>query len=109
MSESVGRIKASSAYRCRVQPAEMCPRAQPVRDILPRIRRALYVNIRRVSGVHRETAAVKPFGQLDDPRRRVLIQALAAGFFSSAGSAAAQIFGTPPKKLPAGQSIYRLS
>src|SRR5437899_4597960 len=53
--------------------------------------------------------AVRPFGQLDDPRRRVLIQALAAGFFSSAGGAAAQILGTTPRKLPPGQSIYRVS
>jgi hypothetical protein len=46
---------------------------------------------------------------LDDPRRRILIQALAAGFFTSAGSAAAQIFGRSPGRLPAGQSIYRIS
>src|SRR5712692_2688387 len=55
------------------------------------------------------SAAVRPFGQLDDPRRRVLLQALAAGIFSSAGSATAQLFGTAPKKLPPGQSIYRVS
>src|SRR5260370_41977037 len=53
--------------------------------------------------------AVRPFGQLNDPRRRVLIQALAAGVFSSAGSAAAQLFGTAPRELPPGQSIYRVS
>jgi hypothetical protein len=53
---------------------------------------------------------VRPFGVLDDPRRRILIQALSAGLFSLAGGAAAQsIFGTTPKKLPAGQSIYRVS
>jgi hypothetical protein len=46
---------------------------------------------------------------LEDPRRRILIQALAAGFFSSAGGAAAQMFGRAPGQLPAGQSIYRLS
>ena len=40
---------------------------------------------------------MKRWGELDDPRRRVLIQALAAGLFSSAGGAAAQsIFGTAP-------------
>ncbi len=50
-----------------------------------------------------------PLGELDDPRRRILIQALAAGFFSSAGSAAAQLFGKAPGKLPPGQSIYRVS
>src|SRR5712671_7116224 len=54
-------------------------------------------------------AAVRPWGELDDPRRRILIQALAAGFFSSAGSAAAQLFGKAPGKLPPGQSIYRVS
>ena len=53
---------------------------------------------------------MRPFGGLDDPRRRVLIQALAAGFFSSsAGGAAAQIFGRSPGPLPTGQSIYRVS
>jgi hypothetical protein len=52
---------------------------------------------------------VRPFGVLDDPRRRILIQALAAGFFSSAGGAAAQIFGRSPGRLPSGQSIYRVS
>ena len=52
---------------------------------------------------------MRPFGTLDDPRRRILIQALAAGFFSSAGGAAAQIFGRSPGPLPAGQSIYRVS
>jgi hypothetical protein len=52
---------------------------------------------------------VRPFGVLDDPRRRILIQALAAGFFSSAGGAVAQIFGRSPGRLPSGQSVYRVS
>jgi hypothetical protein len=52
---------------------------------------------------------VRPFGELDDPRRRVLIQALAAGLFSLAGDAVAQIFGSAPRRLPAGQSFYRVS
>jgi hypothetical protein len=53
---------------------------------------------------------VRPFGILDDPRRRILIQALAAGFFSTPWGAAAQsIFGAAPRKLPSGQSIYRTS
>lgn len=52
---------------------------------------------------------MRPLGELDDPRRRILIQALAAGFFSSAGNAAAQLFGRAPARLPAGQSIYRVS
>lgn len=49
--------------------------------------------------------------EIDDPRRRQLIQALATGVLSSAlpGSALAGIFGSSPGKLPAGQSIYRLS
>jgi hypothetical protein len=53
---------------------------------------------------------MKRFGELEDPRRRLLIQALTAGYFSAAGSAAlAQILGSTPGKLPAGRSIYRLS
>jgi hypothetical protein len=52
---------------------------------------------------------MKQSDELDDPRRRVLIRALAAGLFAPAGNAAAQIFGTAPGRLPAGQSIYRLS
>ena len=52
---------------------------------------------------------MKSWGELDDPRRRILIQALAAGFFYSAENAAAQLFGRAPGKLPAGQSIYRVS
>src|SRR5712691_5214908 len=63
----------------------------------------------RVSGHGGEPAAVRPLGELDDPRRRILIQALAAGFFSSAGNAAAQLLGRAPVKLPAGQSIYRVA
>ncbi len=53
------------------------------------------------------------FRETDDPRRRLLIQALAAGLFSTGlpgGRAlAANILGSTPAKLPAGQSIYRLS
>jgi len=52
---------------------------------------------------------MKPLGELDDPRRRVLIRALGAGLLSPAGNAAAQLFGTAPSKLPPGQSIYRVS
>lgn len=51
--------------------------------------------------------------ELDDPRRRTLIQMLAAGFFGGGSVAAnlafAQILGSPPTKLPAGKSIYRIS
>jgi hypothetical protein len=53
------------------------------------------------------------FGAADDPRRRLLIQALAAGFFSTAipgkQALAADVLGRSPSKLPEGQSIYRLS
>jgi len=49
----------------------------------------------------------------DDPRRRVLIEALTAGLFSTilpgGGTLAAEIFDTGTSKLPAGRSIYRLS
>jgi hypothetical protein len=49
--------------------------------------------------------------EADDPRRRILIQALTAGAFGGGwtADALADIFGTPPSKLPPGQSIYRLS
>lgn len=54
------------------------------------------------------------FRNADDPRRRLLIQALALGVFSLTGlpagrALAADIFGRRPSKLPAGQSVYRLS
>jgi hypothetical protein len=53
------------------------------------------------------------FRNTDDPRRRLLIQALALGLFSlglPGGRAfAADVFGRRPSRLPAGQSIYRLT
>jgi hypothetical protein len=53
------------------------------------------------------------FNDADDPRRRILIQALAAGVFAggiAGGPAMAQqFFGSTPRKLSAGRSIYRLS
>lgn len=49
------------------------------------------------------------FDTFEDPRRRILIQALAAGLLGASGRALADsIFGSPPSKLPAGQSIYRI-
>jgi hypothetical protein len=50
-------------------------------------------------------------GNQDDPRRRLLIKALAAGFFSSAvrgREASAQVLGARPAPLPPGKSIYRI-
>jgi len=51
--------------------------------------------------------------EIDDPRRLLLIRALTAGLFgagwSSADAITFGIFGTKPKKLPEGQSIYGLS
>ncbi|MBK7659736.1 MAG: FecR domain-containing protein [Betaproteobacteria bacterium] len=48
-------------------------------------------------------------GESEDPRRRLLIQLLAAGAISGASaSAMAQLFGGRPTKLAAGRSIYRL-
>lgn len=50
---------------------------------------------------------------IDDPRRQILVQALAAGLLGSALSPAQAItfglFGSKPGKLPAGQSIYGLT
>ncbi len=48
---------------------------------------------------------------LDDPRRRLLLQALAAGLFMQtlpAEEAQSSIFGKKPKRLPPGRSIYEL-
>ena len=48
----------------------------------------------------------------DDPRRRMLLQALAAGvlgFGLPARRGEAQIFGKVPKELPPGRSIYELA
>jgi hypothetical protein len=51
--------------------------------------------------------------EADDPRRRLLIQMLAAGFFTGGSTASnlalAQILGSPPSKLPPGRSVYRIS
>ena len=56
---------------------------------------------------------MKHYEEPDDPRRRVLIQALAAGLFSAGfpGSSALafDLFGSRPKQLPPGQSIYRIT
>jgi hypothetical protein len=52
------------------------------------------------------------FDDNDEPRRRWLIRALAAGFFMEGmgrSAAMAQLFGSTPSKLPAGRSIYRVS
>ena len=51
-------------------------------------------------------------GEGEDPRRRFLLQALAAGFFGTGPAgreALAQILGSVPSKLAPGKSIYRLS
>ena len=47
----------------------------------------------------------------EDPRRRLLIKALAAGLFSTVvGSrvSSAQVLGSRPSRLPPGKSIYRI-
>lgn len=53
------------------------------------------------------------FDTVDDPRRRLLIEALSAGLISAGlpgGKALAQgVFGSRPAKLPPGQSIYRIA
>lgn len=56
---------------------------------------------------------MKHFDETENPRRRLLIQALAAGLLSAGlpgiNALAAGIFGSRPTKLTAGQSIYRIS
>ncbi len=50
---------------------------------------------------------------IEDPRRRWLVQALAAGLFAAGlhgrNALASGIFGSRPSKLPDGQSIYRIA
>lgn len=56
---------------------------------------------------------MKNSNEIDDPRRRLLIQALASGIFAAglpgSNALAASIFGSKPAKLPSDKSIYRLS
>jgi len=53
------------------------------------------------------------FNSVEDPRRRILVEALAVGLLAAVSplenSAAANFFGRTPGKLPAGRSIYRLT
>lgn len=49
---------------------------------------------------------------VEDPRRRLLVRALGLGLFSAGvrtKEAGAQVLGAGPAKLPAGQSVYRLT
>lgn len=49
------------------------------------------------------------FNDSDDPRRRLLLQALATGLLAPATpQALAGLFGDRPKQLPPGRSIYKL-
>ena len=56
---------------------------------------------------------MKRMDQIDDPRRLLLIRALTAGLMgttlSSAEAISFSIFGSKPRKLPEGQSVYGLS
>ncbi len=56
---------------------------------------------------------MKHLDSIDDPRRRLLIQALTTGVFSSAlpsaNALADSLFGSKPTKLPPQQSIYRIT
>jgi hypothetical protein len=51
--------------------------------------------------------------EADDPRRRALIQWLAAGMFGGTSMASqellAQLLGAPPKQMPSGKSVYRIA
>ncbi|MDX8386435.1 MAG: FecR domain-containing protein [Gallionella sp.] len=51
--------------------------------------------------------------ELDDPRRRWLIQAIASGLLTAGLPAtnvwAERFFGSAPSKLPVGRSVYRIS
>lgn len=53
------------------------------------------------------------FGDAEDPRRRMLINALATGLLTTLlpvrEAMADSVFGKQPTKLPPGQSVYRIS
>ena len=52
------------------------------------------------------------FDKVDDPRRRLLVEALTVGLIAASfptGNAHAQLFGRRPTQLPPGQSIYRIA
>ena len=54
---------------------------------------------------------MRRFADADDPRRRLLVRALAAGLFSgsvASRNALAQVLGSAPAALPPGRSIYRI-
>lgn len=57
-------------------------------------------------------AILKRSDDIDETKRALLVQALAAGLFASISvlpqNAQADLLGRVPKKLPAGQSIYRI-
>ena len=56
---------------------------------------------------------MKNSDDIDDPRRRLLIQALAAGIFAAglpgSNALAANILGSRPSRLPSEKSIYRIT
>ncbi len=65
----------------------------------------------RMSPNSHESAQMTWNGNNEDPRRRLLIKALAAGIFSGAVSSrdlSAQVLGGRPAPLPQGKSIYRI-
>jgi len=54
---------------------------------------------------------MRRWGEAEDPRRRLLLRALAAGVFSgslASREAMAQMLGRAPATLPPGRSIYRI-
>jgi hypothetical protein len=56
---------------------------------------------------------MKRTDEIDDPRRQLLVRALTAGLLGAASSSTLAVtfgvFGSRPRKLPPGQSIYGLS
>jgi hypothetical protein len=61
----------------------------------------------------REDLFMQRFDKVEDPRRRLLMEALSFGLISAGfplGNVLAQsVFGSRPAKLPPGQSIYRIA
>ncbi len=60
-----------------------------------------------------EGETMNRFDRVEDPRRRLLIEALGAGLLGAglpfASAFGQSIFGSRPAKLPPGQSVYRIT
>ncbi len=85
------------------------------REIFVILSGVIVVLEKRVAGLSKPEnpgALMNRFDKIDDPRRRLLVEALTVGLIATSfptGNAHAQLFGRRPTQLPPGQSIYRIA